>query len=93
MVTIFGIIAVVGGFVVILGALLARDLRRKKRTGREGIVGETGIAKTRITSSGKIFIHGEIWDACTDGEPIVEGKSVVVKDVRGLLLVVTAQNL
>jgi len=93
MVTIFGIIAVVGGFVVILGALLARDLRRKKRTGREGIVGETGIAKTRITSHGKIFIHGEIWDACTDGEPIVEGKSVVVKDVRGLLLVVAAQNL
>jgi len=90
--TIAGIIAVVGAFVVVLGTLLARDLRRKKRTGREGIVGETGLAKTRVASNGKIFIHGEIWDACTDGDPIAAGESVVVKDVRGLLLVVAAQN-
>jgi len=91
MTTIFAIIAVVGAFVVILGALLARDLRRRKRTGREGIVGETGIAKTRIAASGKIFVHGEIWDACADGGPIAEGESVVVKGVRGLLLVVVAK--
>lgn len=85
---IFGIVIVIGTLVVVLGALLARDFRRKKRTGREGLVGETGIAKTPIEKEGKIFIHGEIWDACSAGEAIDEGSSVRVQGVKGLLLVV-----
>lgn len=85
---IFGIVAVIGMVVIVLGVLLARDIRRKKRTGREGLVGEAGIAKTPIEKSGKVFIHGEIWDACSEGETIEEGSSVRVKGVKGLLLVV-----
>jgi len=86
--TIFGIVAVIGGVVVILGALLAKDFRRKKRTGQEGLVGETGVAKTPVDERGKVFIHGEIWDACSTGDPIEEGSPVCVQGVKGLLLVV-----
>ncbi len=86
--TIFGIVAVIGAVVVVLGALLARDFRRKKRTGREGLVGETGVAKTPIDEKGKVFIHGEIWDACSAGGTIAAGRPVRVKGVKGLLLVV-----
>ncbi len=87
-VTIIGIIAVIGAFVVILGALLAKDFRRKKHLGREGLIGETGIAKTRIEKSGKVFIHGELWDARTIEESIQEGSLVEVSKVEGLKLVV-----
>ncbi|MBW1660425.1 MAG: nodulation protein NfeD [Deltaproteobacteria bacterium] len=86
--TIFGIVAVIGAVVVVLGALLARDFRRKKRTGQEGLVGETGVAKTPIDEKGKVFIHGEIWDACSTGDPIEEGSPIRVQGVKGLLLVV-----
>ena len=88
LITIIGIVAVIGAVVAVLGALLARDFRRKKRTGREGLVGESGIAKTPIERSGKVFIHGELWDACSVGGPIEEGSSIEVQGVRGLLLVV-----
>ncbi len=91
--TIFGIVAVIGGVVVVLGTLLARDFRRKKRTGREGLVGETGVAKTSIDASGKVFIHGEIWDACSTGEPIESGSPVRVQGVKGLRLVVEKEEI
>ncbi len=86
--TIIGIVAVIGGVVVILGTLLARDLRRKKRTGREGLIGESGVAKTHIGKTGKVFVHGEIWDACSQGGEIEAGCSIRVKGVKRLLLVV-----
>ncbi len=89
---IFGIVGVIGAVVVILGALLARDFRRKKRTGQEGLVGETGEAKTPIDEKGKVFIHGEIWDACSTGDPIEEGSLVRVQGVKGLLLVVEKEK-
>jgi len=86
--TILGIVVVIGGAVVVLGTLLARDLRRKKRTGWEGLIGETGIAKTPIGKSGKVFVHGELWDACTTGDGIESESLIRVQGVKGLLLVV-----
>ncbi len=86
--TILGIVVVIGGAVVILGTLLARDLRRKKHTGWEGLIGETGITKTSVGKSGKVFVHGELWDACTTGETIRPESPIRVRGVKGLLLVV-----
>src|SRR5271167_4750280 len=42
-------------------ALKAR--RNKMVSGAQGIIGETGIAQTALTPRGKIFVHGELWDA------------------------------
>ncbi|MGD0662107.1 MAG: SPFH domain-containing protein [Syntrophorhabdales bacterium] len=40
----------------------------KVKTGREGLVGETGVARTDIAPSGKVFVHGELWDAISEEE-------------------------
>jgi len=48
-------------------------------------VGETGIAQTVLSPRGKIFVHGELWDAVASSEVSV-GKSVVVRRIDGLLL-------
>jgi membrane-bound serine protease (ClpP class) len=64
-------------------ALKAR--RNKAVTGREGMVGETGIAQTALSPRGKIFVHGELWDAVSSSDLSV-GQSVVVCKVDGLLL-------
>jgi membrane-bound serine protease (ClpP class) len=57
----------------------------KVKTGREGLIGEEGLAKTDIQESGKVFVQGEIWNARSD-EPIRAGEKVLIEKVEGLIL-------
>lgn len=65
---------------------------KKPVTGREGLMGKVGITKTNLTPEGTIFIHGERWQASTEGEKIKEGEEVEVLEVKGLNLVVKKYN-
>ncbi len=63
-----------------------RALRRKPLTGREGLVGERGVAVTDLPSGeGRIFVHGAYWAAEAD-ERIEKGAPVIVDKVDGLRL-------
>jgi membrane-bound serine protease (ClpP class) len=64
-------------------ALKAR--RNKMVSGAQGLIGETGIAQTPLSPGGKIFVHGELWDAVSSAD-VSAGQSVVVRRVDGLLL-------
>jgi membrane-bound serine protease (ClpP class) len=64
-------------------ALKAR--RNKMVSGAQGLVGETGIAQTALSPRGKVFVHGELWDAISSSE-LSAGQSVVVRRIDGLLL-------
>jgi membrane-bound serine protease (ClpP class) len=64
-------------------ALKAR--RNKMVSGAQGLVGETGIAQTALSPRGKIFVHGELWDAISSAD-VAAGQSVVVRRVNGLVL-------
>jgi len=64
-------------------ALKAR--RNKMVSGAQGIIGETGIAQTALAPRGKIFVHGELWDAVSSAD-VPAGESVVVRRIDGLLL-------
>jgi len=64
-------------------ALKARH--NKIVTGAQGIVGETGVAQTALSPQGKVFVHGELWDA-TASSPVPVGQLVVVRRVDGLIL-------
>jgi membrane-bound serine protease (ClpP class) len=57
--------------------------RAKPVTGREGMVGEKGVAETDIAPEGKVFVRGEYWDA-TSSERITKGEKVEVTAVEGL---------
>jgi len=59
----------------------------KVKTGKEGIIGEAGVALTDVFKDGKIVVHGEIWNARSD-EQINKGDRVVVVSIEGLMLVV-----
>lgn len=64
-------------------ALKAR--RNKVVTGEQGLIGETGVAQTALSPRGKVFVHGELWDAISSANlPI--GQLVVVRGVDGLVL-------
>jgi membrane-bound serine protease (ClpP class) len=64
-------------------ALKAR--RNKVVTGEQGLVGETGVARTALAPQGKVFVHGELWDAVATA-PLSVGQPVVVRKVDGLTL-------
>jgi membrane-bound serine protease (ClpP class) len=64
-------------------ALKAR--RNKMVSGAEGLIGETGIAQTSLSPRGKIFVHGELWDAISSSD-VSAGQAVVVRRVDGLQL-------
>lgn len=54
---------------------------RKASTGREGLIGEIGKARTDLSPEGKVFVHGEIWDA-EASENIPKGSKVEVIEVE-----------
>jgi len=61
-------------------------MKRRSETGAEGIVGETGVAKTDIDNrQGKVFVHGEWWNAVADGL-IQAGSRIRVEAVENLVL-------
>lgn len=71
-------------FMFVVGAAF-RAQRRKVATGWEGLVGEHGVALTDLSPSGRIFIHGEYWEADA-AEPVEKGATVVVDRVEGMRL-------
>ena len=73
------------GFVV--GAV-ARAQRRKSVTGREGLVGQVGRARTPLDPSGMVFVDGALWEADSEAGPIPAGERVIVTAVDGLRLLV-----
>ena len=73
-----------GFFLVVVGAAV-RTLRRKATTSLEGLVGEVGVARTRLAPEGQVFVQGELWQARCDGEAEA-GEEVRVTAVEGLRL-------
>ena len=76
------------GFFIFAISLSLRAYLTKPATGAEGLVGEKGVAKTMIDPEGKVFIHGEFWNA-TSEEVVEAGEKVKVAGVENLLLRVT----
>jgi membrane-bound serine protease (ClpP class) len=65
---------------IFLVYLVVRAHARRAFTGREGMVGDVGTAQTDLSPSGKVFVHGEIWEA-EAAEPVAKGEKVKVVEV------------
>jgi membrane-bound serine protease (ClpP class) len=64
-------------------------MRRRTETGQEGLAGEIGRAATEITlKAGKVFVHGEWWNAFAD-EVIPAGTKVKVESMKNFKLKVS----
>jgi len=69
---------------VVAKALQAQ--RPRSVTGWEGLVGQTGIAKSRLDPEGWVLVAGELWRTVAEGEPVEEGDEVEVLRVEGFRL-------
>ncbi len=75
-------------FVFIVGMGL-RAQRHKPVSGKEGLIGKTGIALTEIGDSGKVRIFGETWNAVSDKGVIPKDAEVITTGINGLTLQVS----
>ncbi|MBI4003406.1 MAG: nodulation protein NfeD, partial [Candidatus Omnitrophica bacterium] len=70
---------------IVQRALSAQTVR--VATGVQGLLGEVGTASTDLAPDGKVFVHGELWDA-TSPQPLKQGEKVRVTQVQGMRLMV-----
>lgn len=76
----------ISSFMLAVGYLVVRTQRRRATTGAEGLVGEIGVVRERLELGGKVFVHGEYWNAVSD-TPLEVGDSIEVMSVeRGMRL-------
>ena len=81
-----------GVITAFLMSIALRARRNKVVTGAQGLIGEIGITQTALAPVGKVFVHGELWDALSD-TPVPAASKVVVREVRGLRLQVEPVNI
>lgn len=82
---IFSTMAVILLFSLVFIRAAWRAQRGGTVTGKEGMVGEIGVAIADLAPRGMVRVHGEIWQAEGD-EPIAKGEEVAVTEVIGLKL-------
>jgi len=70
--------------VLFLLTLVFRAHARRSFSGREGMIGETGTARTDLAPSGKVFVHGELWTAEAEETVRAGGKVKVIEVLEGL---------
>ncbi len=79
-------VVIIAAFFIFLLSLGLRAQFKKRQTGKEGIIGEVGVAKTDIKpSGGTVFVHGEYWNAMSD-KSIKKGSRVKIIDVKEMVL-------
>jgi membrane-bound serine protease (ClpP class) len=79
------VLILVSGFFIVIAGLVFRSQVSKPTTGSRGLIGEIGVVKQALVPEGKVFVHGELWNAISK-EPIEENIKVRVLNVDRLIL-------
>ncbi|ABF41530.1 Nodulation efficiency protein NfeD [Candidatus Koribacter versatilis Ellin345] len=74
-----------GLITVFLMTIALRARRNKVTTGIQGLLGQTGVARSPLSPTGKVTVMGEIWDAASL-VPVAAGEPVVIRGIDGLTL-------
>jgi len=82
---VFTAVATLASFVFAISYLVYRSQKSKPTLGLEGLLGQIGEVKARLNPAGKVFVHGEYWNAEADAEVDV-GEKVEVIGYQGMSL-------
>jgi membrane-bound serine protease (ClpP class) len=74
---------------IFLVVLAVKAHARRAVTGSEGLRGKIGTARTALQPEGKVFVHGELWDAEADLEIKQGSKVKVIEVLQNLKIKVT----
>lgn len=88
------VVAILSAVVIVAGlSFVLKTRMTKPTTGKEELIGTVVRAETDIdpVEGGTVRVHGEIWKALS-AEPVSAGETVVIRDVKGLTLVVARND-
>jgi len=85
---VFTAVATLGTFVLAISYLVFHSQKSKATLGYEGLLGEVGEVRGTLSPTGKVFVHGEYWNAQAEGE-IPVGEKVKVVGYDGMCLKVS----
>lgn len=82
--------AMLGGLMIYVGYEAGKTRRLRSRSLRERLIGEVGVAKSRITreSPGVVYVLGEDWTAYSTKGDIEPNTRVRVVELKGLVVYV-----
>ena len=82
-------LALISGFFIGIITLVVKAQRARMKIGEQALIGEIGEVKEGIRPGevGKIFVHGEYWNAESE-QTILPGEKAEVIGVKGLKLIV-----
>jgi len=80
--------ALISAFLV---TLIVKARRNKVVTGADGMLGALGRAETALNPAGRVFVHGEYWEAVSTS-PVEAGSRVKVTGIEGLTLSVEPES-
>ena len=80
-------VGLISAFFVAVAGLAFRAQTATTLTGQQGLVGKIGVVKQALDPEGKVFVHGELWQAIAR-VPIEDGHKVRITGVEGLTLTV-----
>ena len=77
------------GISVFLISTAIKTHRKKVITGKEGLLNTEATTITKLNPEGKVFCHGEIWNACSlDNKKIDKNQKVSIVKIEGLKLTI-----
>jgi membrane-bound serine protease (ClpP class) len=82
---VFTAVGTLGSFVLAISYLVFRSQKAKPTLGIQGLIGEVGEVRDKLSPVGRVFVHGEYWKAEAEKE-IDTGEKVEVVGVEGMVL-------
>ncbi len=82
---VFGVGGTVAVIMLVIATLVLRSQRARVTHGSEGMVGERGVARSRLEPMGTVLVRGEYWTA-ESADVVEDGEPVEVTAVDGLRL-------
>lgn len=88
---VFTAVGTVGAIMLALSFLVFKSQKLTQTTGMDGLIGEIGEVRVKLSPMGKVFVHGEYWNAEADSE-IDVGAKVEVTGYQGMRLKVSRSS-
>jgi membrane-bound serine protease (ClpP class) len=89
---IISTVAITSGFFLFVIGMGIKAQRRKPVTGIKALIGEPAVTLDELNPSGRVSIHGEIWNAISVSGMIHIEEKVRVREVKNLILYVEHMN-